>query len=308
MSIILFILKLIGIILLALLGFVFVVLLIILFVPVRYQILGKIEEKGFVQIKVSWLMHLIIFCADYRENKWKSCWRILGIHKKPKEKRGRKKQRGEKAQDIEEDINKDEIQYAQTVAESKSIQQLKYVQVEDETLVTQNSAPEKNQQQEKMFGRMFQRMQMLFGAIKARTHSFFNVIQKIKTVIPRTGKKILALRNAVIDETNKIVFLAILAEVKYLLRHFKFHKLMAALRFSMGDPAVTGQTLGLFSMLPILYQHPVSLIPEFESEEVYIKGTFEIKGHIRLIHLVVSFVRLWKVKEVRIFIKQLLDG
>ena len=57
-------------------------------------------------------------------------------------------------------------------------------------------------------------------------------------------------------EANKVAFLAVLAELKYLFLHFKIRKLAADLRFGAGDPALTGQALGV--LLYISVSVPVS--------------------------------------------------
>ena len=97
-----------------------------------------------------------------------------------------------------------------------------------------------------------------------------------------------------------------MAELKYLLRHFKFRKLETDLMFATGDPAMTGQVLGVLCMFPLFYQYQVNIVPDFESEKFYVKGTFEIKGRMRILHLVATLIRLWRKKEIRIFVKRLL--
>ena len=41
-------------------------------------------------------------------------------------------------------------------------------------------------------------------------------------------------------------------------------------------------------------------------ESAYVRGSFRIKGHIRLIHMLVSFLRLLKEREFRIFVKRIM--
>ena len=107
-------------------------------------------------------------------------------------------------------------------------------------------------------------------------------------------------------EENKSVLLAVLAELKYLLGHFRFRKLFADIQFCAGDPAATGQALGILSMLPFLYGKQVAVFPDFEGDEAYVRGEVSLKGRMRVIHFAASLVRLWKEKEVRGFIRELL--
>lgn len=95
-------------------------------------------------------------------------------------------------------------------------------------------------------------------------------------------------------------------ELKYLLTHFKFRRIRTDLTFSMGDPALTGQVLGGLCVLPFLYRYQVQVYPDFEAENTYVTGTFDIKGRARGLHIAVSAVRLLGKKEFRIWLKWLM--
>ena len=70
--------------------------------------------------------------------------------------------------------------------------------------------------------------------------------------------------------------------IRYLLRHFGPRKLKADLTFATGDPARTGQLLGVICIFPVIYRNEVSIVPDFETERFF---TFFGKGRrIRLIH------------------------
>ena len=67
MTVILFILKIIGILLLSLIGIVFFLLALLLFVPVRYRISAEIEDKvGLLGIDRLAPLHLLRLCACIR--------------------------------------------------------------------------------------------------------------------------------------------------------------------------------------------------------------------------------------------------
>ena len=67
MSVIVLVLKIIGILLLILLGILLAALLAVLFVPVRYRIFGQVEDDSEVHMCASWLFHLISFSLEYRD-------------------------------------------------------------------------------------------------------------------------------------------------------------------------------------------------------------------------------------------------
>jgi len=65
LSIVLQILKWIGIILGGLVGLVLLLILLVLFVPIRYRIEGQKNESADAHIKFTWLLHLVRFVVDW---------------------------------------------------------------------------------------------------------------------------------------------------------------------------------------------------------------------------------------------------
>ena len=75
----------------------------------------------------------------------------------------------------------------------------------------------------------------------------------------------------------------------------------------MTDTALTGQVLGILCMLPFLYKYEFHIYPDFESERIYISGTYDIRGKIRLIHLLAVVIRLLVNKQTRTFLKRIVE-
>lgn len=293
MSVILFILKLIGIILLVLLGILVTLLLLVLFVPIRYYVSGELETEMEVHAKVTWLLHLISFVVDYEKGEAVTSLRILGIRKKAKGKR--KSALEEEAwEDEPEDAAWDEL----SVDEPEERQ---------ETGQTDKAQAETNASDEMAESRSVSGSQEESIEKPSRIQKFLDTVRRLKNALGQLRGKASSVKEIITDEANHSIVKAVLAELGYLLKHFKFRKLVTDLRFSAGDPAATGQALGVMCLFPVLYRYQVSIIPDFEADEFYIKGTFEIKGHVRAVHLVVTLLRLWKKKEVRDLVKKLLD-
>lgn len=68
MSIVLFILQILGIILLVALTIVLLVVLLLLFAPLTYTIEGDIHETKWVKAKAAWLLHLVGVRVTYEDN------------------------------------------------------------------------------------------------------------------------------------------------------------------------------------------------------------------------------------------------
>jgi hypothetical protein len=76
--VILFILKIFGIILLSILGLLIFLILIVLFVPIRYKIEAEKKDKILASANVSWLFRLLYCQITFIENKFRMRLRLLG--------------------------------------------------------------------------------------------------------------------------------------------------------------------------------------------------------------------------------------
>lgn len=292
MSVILFILKLIGIILLVLLGIIVTLLILVLFVPIRYDVSGEMETEMAVHAKVTWLLHLISFVIDYENGETVTCLRIMGIRKKAKPKSALEKEAWEDEPEnatADETANESELQTDPALADSTET-------IQEDNLEADNAQADADIKKV-----------TFIETIRRRIQAFFEVIRKLKSAAGQLSGRVSAIKEIITDEANQSVVRAFFLELGYCIKHFKFRKLVTDLKFSMGDPAKTGQTLGVLCLFPILYQYQVNIFPDFEADEFYIKGTFEIKGHVRAVHLLAVLLRLWKKKEVRALVKKLLD-
>ncbi|MCD8231643.1 MAG: hypothetical protein LUD14_07480 [Clostridiales bacterium] len=74
------------------------------------------------------------------------------------------------------------------------------------------------------------------------------------------------------------------------------------LEFGFSDPAATGQIVGVLALLPFIYQTDLQMVPDFETEERYIRGNIYLCGRLMLIYAVVFLIRLIRQKNVRSFI------
>lgn len=119
--------------------------------------------------------------------------------------------------------------------------------------------------------------QQKVSAIKARIHN-------IKTLI--------------FEETNQKAFRHILQEMKCLLHHFAPRKASGEMEFGMGDPAQTGEVLGIISFLPFWAKYQVAVTPDFMAESMHVRGELSGRGHIRICHLLPSGIRLFKDKNI----------
>ena len=106
------------------------------------------------------------------------------------------------------------------------------------------------------------------------------------------------------DTKNQYAVRRLWEELLYLLKHFGFRKIHTELTFALADPALTGQVLGILCMMPFLYQYDFHIFPDFESESYYIRGSYDMKGRIQLIFLLITFIRIVADKDLRLILKK----
>lgn len=308
MAVLLLILKIIGIILLILLGLILLILAVVLFVPVRYQVSGSIGEKTTVRIAVTWLLHAVSWRAAYEEEGFSSQLRIFGIARKEK-----KPDDGEPGEDDRED-GAEESEECSAADDIHAAQRADGPQADGEQKT--DGTPADGEQRDPKSGNTAARgkrrggLLHLLRRIPERIRTFFSglgrKLRQLRSSIKEALKKIKDVRTFLTDGRHREALPLILAELKYLLTHFKFRRIRTDLTFSMGDPALTGQVLGGLCVLPFLYRYQVQVYPDFEAENTYVTGTFDIKGRARGLHIAVSAVRLLGKKEFCIWLKWLM--
>ncbi len=143
-----------------------------------------------------------------------------------------------------------------------------------------------------MIRKKWETLKEMVRRIGRRLHALWEQAGSVKAFLSR-------IREEIHREENRRALKAVLREIKYLIRHMGPKKISMQLTFGTIDPALTGKLVGLISTLPFFYRSQVQVIPDFSSEFFYLKGPFEIKGHARGVHAVLSALRLILDKNIR---------
>lgn len=297
-------LKIIGILLL--LGLLLLVCL--LFVPVRYSIKGensqiaeplslpetKGRNNGFqarVQIHASWFLHFIHYTLDYGTNGVTGTIRIFGIDiqklaKRFRSFRNRKKQKKGDTNKGQEEADHDSTE------EIESKTSLKTTDLEN---AGSNANSHKNTDEKKKK-----------KPAKKRLHKKKKLREEGGGNKNGNRKKDLihSFYNEFTDQTNRNAVSRLWKELLILLRSIRPRKIKADLAFSLADPAFTGYLLGLLSMFPFLYRYPCHIVPDFDSQNIYVEGEIFAKGKITAAVFLLSLFRLWRDKEVNYVFKR----
>ena len=115
--------------------------------------------------------------------------------------------------------------------------------------------------------------------------------------IKRICEKASSLRDTVEDEENQKAVRLLLSRVKYLLHHLRFRKFEGRLAFGFEDPAMVGRLLAVLSLFYPLYGECFTITPVFD--RTLFEGEIKLKGHVRLIHILIAGIQLMMNKKIR---------
>ena len=303
--IILGVFKWIGIILLCILGLMLLLCLAVLLIPIRYQLSAVWQEEHRVKGSVSWLLHLIHLSFDTDRNQ-RVCIRIFGIpvngrfhtkkkkfQKRRKVKQKRKASGSTKAQ-RKEGVSQAKVQKAvessTTAGEPKEAGGAKTADSFDTSVslaaqkssgentdTVQRTVPDKAADMKKRAdsseNRFVRTLRRITGRVKKFFLSIAGLFAKIKAI----------------DEESIELLQAVLKSSGGLLKHMVPRSLRGRLHFGTGDPALTGQLLGVLSVLFAMWGKGIAVIPDFE-QEVF-EGEVAVKGYARGIIVLILIIR-----------------
>jgi len=107
-----------------------------------------------------------------------------------------------------------------------------------------------------------------------------SIISKIKGIIERIKEVYVKIKKILTDEKNQEAVSHIKNEIIYLIKILLPKKSKIDAVFSTGSPDTTGQLFGILACFPSFYHKNWKLLPDFEADEAYFKGTFWGKGRV----------------------------
>lgn len=290
-SILLTVLKIIGIIILVILGLILFLLLLVLFVPVRYYGNGSYQEGVFAaKLRASWLLHLISIKGEYQKEQALHIYmKILGItvydsfetgdkntkHKKAKMTKNKTKSAGEiqaasSEEPIPEETTSEEPVSEETALEEESIF-AETDQIETDDFDDDAASSGKKLGIVQKIKIILMKFVSFFKNIKFTFHKVCDTIVKIKMNIAYY------LRVLQLDSTKR-AFAACQKQLKYVLRKILPRKYRINLHLGFDDPAVMGEVLAVWGMFYPLHMGNIDIQPEFEQSVM--EGDFSFRGHI----------------------------
>lgn len=268
---VLFVLKILGLVILGLLALVLAGILLVLFVPVRYRLQGSWLDSPEGRLKITWLCHLFSLSLSYKEQ-LSFRLRILGIPLHRRQKReGHFSQEEEAAKERESQVQEKELSYPTEEPVRPSAR---------EQAVPEDIPNEKTGIIEKILD-FFRRLKF----------SFLGFCDKLKHIkdLART------VLQWVEEEENIRSLQFLLGQAKKLLAHVLPRKGQGSVTFGFEDPYTTGQILTLASPFYPLYGKTIELHPVFDQKIFSCQGS--VKGRIRLGYLLWLAFQVYRDKH-----------
>ena len=301
-SILLTLLKIIGIVLLSLLGLLLVLLLIVLFVPVRYRIKGYYKEEFVCHLKATWLLHLVSLTLDFDKEVLTS-FRIFGM-------------------DISSFINKAKNRTTSSPkTKAKPVTQQTKAETEAESQKEiKTDAPEENHNESHSLKHSSEPVTQEEDTADSSAHSggkttirdrilsiyqsvcgFIHKIKQIFANIANAKESLERYIRILQREDVKGAFALCKKRLLKMIKHILPKHTRIYAHIGMEDPATTGYILAAYSVLPDTFRKKIILQAEFD--KVILEGDFTIKGSCNAIRFIYEILCIVTDKNCRTFYK-----
>lgn len=311
LHILLLILKIIGIVFLCILCLLVLGICCMLFVPVRYRVEvsrreGEGEPPVTVQIKVTWLLHMVNLLVRFTGTLFVRArillFTVFRLPQKEKKKdRKRRREMGKNRTGIEASEEKEETACGETDAETGTqaqdmatdgVSQSREAAGEatDKASADKPSMPARLRALPEILKRIFEKIIDLVENIQ---YTIRNICDKISSILER----ITYYQEILESETFKSSFALCKGELIAIAKSLKPKKCEVSLIVGMEDPASTGQILSVFGMLYPLLGGYVDVTGDFERKRL--EGRIFLKGKLRFFTFLRVAGRIYFNKDIK---------
>lgn len=289
MMLLLNILKIIGMILLCILGLILLLALLVLFVPIRYRLKAarrvQDDEPIRVDVKVTWLLHLISASFRYPEAAYLKV-KVLGISVFSTEKKEEDKAKPEKMQNTQDQAEPGQEE-SKIETKSETI-----IQKESDDVEFEKELEEKLQEEEEI-PTLIKFFQKLLQKLKNIKYTILQICDKIKHIVRNVRYYLAVIRSNCFQRA----FLLCKEEVFSLIKSVLPRKIKGNFLVGMGDPASTAQVLAIHGMLyPFIGNH-ITITPDFEN--TIVEGDLFFKGRITVFKVLKTAIKVYFNRDVR---------
>ena len=306
MTVILLILKLIGILLLSVLALGLLILLLVLFVPVRYRGYGSYHKELRLTLRVNWLLHLVTFGVDMLPGQNTMYVRIFGIKKNLTKADNTEEFEDtideladQGTEDVSEDVKQEAEAFADTSVEEAQEHSSETGAASSEKAQT-SSDTDTVSDSEKPFG-FIRKCKEFWERIKNSCSQWKQKLIRLKDTVSR-------IQRLSSDERNQKAIHLIGNHVFRLLKCMMPRRLKLNLTYSTGSPDTTGELMGVLALFPIGYTQRWNIMPDFTADEFYADAYFDVKGRIFFFQILKCLLTVLLDKNCRRLYNKLRSG
>lgn len=287
-SIILSILKIIGIILLCILGLLLTAILVVLFVPIRYKVLANSKindtDKDYhVTAKFSWLLCLVRGKYEYPSDKGVVVkvgpFTVCGGPEK--DKTSKKKDKG-KSDSKDASSNIEQNNQADNVSD----------EISEDSRNIENTSGNDDNTSEKKAGRKSLK-EKIFYTRKKICDKINEIRAKIKYIFANIRKYIDIIKTGEFTEAFAICKKSLIR----LFRMIKPRKLKVRGRVGMKSPDQTGYVCAAIGVISPYFKKQIQITPDFEN--FVIEGNVLIKGRVYFFIVLMIGIKVFFDKNIR---------
>lgn len=307
LSILLTVLKIIGIVVLVLLSVLILILLLVLFVPVRYRIKGyrksELEAPVYVRIKITWLFHIVRVFFVYPEAAYiKIKFLFFTVYHSHKRKMAAKRKETDKKKkaDNKKEPGNDEVTWDDLVNENAAKNDTgteagtdndAYAEAGTESEEKEKAESDANANEGDKSKKSWKNpFTMLWNKIKNIWYTILKIYDKIKDAVLNIRYYTDVLKSNEFREAFSLCS----GQLRRIFRSIKPRRVKVNLIVGMKDPQLTGQILEFYSILYPVIGNNIFITPDFDQEltDNRVEGDFYLKGRVS------SYVLLWAAWKI----------
>lgn len=292
-NILLWILKIAGVLLLAVLGLLLLGFLIILFVPVRYEARaqGDINEPEDIKawISIRYFFRMLRFRAIYENRKfhWEAgiAWKKIGQDKdEVKEENPKQKQYQENTEEPEgsEEYSK-EPETGEVEEEKTDISRQPVIKNENGRKKQKKAKRPENKKTKEEKISFPDKIKYTFRKICAKMKALSDMKDRVEEFVK--------------DETHKAAFRKAKKVFFVFVKKWMPKKFQGYVEYGFDDPYYTGKILAWLAIVYPFFGKWFQVVPDFE--KTALKGELYLKGHIRMNHLAAAAIKLAADRNIR---------
>lgn len=286
------VLKIIGIVLLVVIGVILALVLLVLFAPIRFRVEGAHEDQWEADARVSFLGFVVRFSVSYHEESLRYALRIFGVKLFSSEEKKLSGNKKGHSSEVRADALKDKEVPSENQANAAGLDVTAAGNAQDVILTTAQAETSqkvikpkkaKKPKKEKKRQRKDAKGQDKPSGVKEMTKKVISVLQieEMKGALARIKK-----------------------ELTYILAHFRPKQAVGEISFGLGSPDLTGELLGIISWMPFVYGKRFHLYPDFMTDDPYVSGYIKLRGHFRLIIMLIAGLRILFDRNIKALIRQ----